>query len=234
MLRINLVYYGRHTPEIDARIIGVRPHYVIVNTPHGLWGEIYGNDIMQNITAYQEAGIKVIGYLTTGYEGKGSAGKIEAKWSTLETNKKLIKNMAEIDKVDGVFIDECTSFPKEKSKDYLKTLTDLVHSCGLLTWGNPGEAKFDSWYFTAGGFDLMQSNENWHGQKLSPVQREWGSRISVTGNNPKFTAEEAFKLTVNAREKDLAYCYLSNSGYTALPSWLEAYTALLSRSDLFA
>ena len=78
----------------------------------------------------------------------------------METNKKLIKNMAEIDKIDGVFIDECTSFPKEKAKDYLKMLTDIVHSYGLLTWGNHGEAKFDSWYFTAGGFDLMQSNEN--------------------------------------------------------------------------
>jgi Spherulation-specific family 4 len=234
LLRINLVYYGRHTPEIDSRIIGAQPQYVIVNTPHGLWGEIYGNDIMQNIPAYKRAGIKVIGYLTAGYEGKGSAGKIEAKWSALETNVELIKNMAEIDKVDGVFIDECTSFPGVKAKDYLTTLTNIAHKYGLLAWGNPGEAKFDAWYFGAGGFDLMQSNENWRGQKLSPVQREWGSRISVTGNNPKLTAEDAFKLTVNAREKGLGYCYISNSGYTVLPSWLEEYTALLSKNDLFA
>jgi hypothetical protein len=206
---------------------------VVVNTPHGLWGEIYGNDVMQNIPTYQEAGIKIIGYLTTGYEGKGSAGKIDAKWSTLETNKRLIKNMAEIDKVDGVFIDECTSFPGAKAKKYLTTLTDMVHNYHLLTWGNPGEANFDSWYFTAGAFDFMQSNENWHGQKLSRVQREWGSRISVTGNNPKFTAEEALELTVNAREKGLGYCYISNSGYTELPSWLEEYTALLSKNELF-
>jgi hypothetical protein len=234
LLRINLIYYGTHKPETDSRIIRAQPQYVIVNTPHGLWGEIYGNDVLQNIQAYQAAGIKVIGYLTSGYEGKGSAGKIEVKWSTLETNRKLIKNMAEIDKVDGVFIDECTSFPKESAKEYLVTLTDMVHSYGLLAWGNPGEAIFDAWYFTGGGFDLMQSNENWQDQELSWVQREWGSRMSVTGNNQKLTAEEAVRLTVNAREKGLGYCYISNSGYTLLPSWLEEYTVLLSKNDLFA
>ncbi len=227
-MRINLVYYGRHTPEIDSRIIAVQPQFVIVNTLHSLWGEIYGSDVLQNPADYKKAGIKVIGYLTAGYEGTGSAGNIDAKWCTLETNEKLIRNMIEIDKVDGIFIDECTSFPKEKAKTYSKTLTDMVHSYGLLTWGNVGEAKFDSWYFNAGGFDLMQSNENWHGQKLSRVQRDLGSRISVTGSNPKLTAGDAFKLTVNAWEKGLAFCYISDSGYTSLPAWLEQYSALIS------
>lgn len=228
MLRINLIYYGAHTPAVDSMIIRVQPQYAIVNTLHGLWGEIYGRDVLQNPAGYKAAGIKVIGYLTAGYEGTGSAGRIEAKWYNLETNKQLIKNMVEIDGVDGVFIDECTSFPKERAREYLKTLTDIVHGYGLTTWGNVGEAKFDPWYFTAGGFDMMQSNENWRGQKLSRIQRDRGSRISVTGNNPKLTAEDAFKLTVNAWEKGLAFCYVADSGYTSLPTWLERYANLIA------
>lgn len=232
MLRINLIYYGVHTPAIDSMIIGLQPQYVIVNTLHGLWGEIYNHDVLQNPAAYQEVGIKVIGYLTAGYEGKGSAGKIDTKWCSLETNIKLIKNMAEIDGVDGVFIDECTSFPTERAKEYLTILTDLSHRYKLLTWGNVGEAKFDSWYFTAGGFDLIQSNENWRGQKLSRIQRDSGSRISVTGSNPKLTAEDASNLTLNAWEKGLAFCYVSNSGYTSLPTWLEQYSILIANNKL--
>jgi hypothetical protein len=138
--------------------------------------------------------------------------------------------MAEIDGVDGVFIDECTSFPSEIAKEYLTTLTDLIHSYKLITWGNVGEAKFDSWYFTAGSFDLIQSNENWRGQKLSRVQRDWGSRISVTGSNPKLKAEDASNLTLNAWEKGLAFCYVSNSGYTSLPTWLKEYSTLISNN----
>jgi hypothetical protein len=110
---------------------------------------------------------------------------------------------------------------------YLKTLTDLVHSYGLITWGNVGQAKFDTWFFTKGGFDLMQSNEDWCGQNLSQVQRDWGNWISVTGLKPGCTSQAAFDLTVKAWQQGMAYCYITDSGYTALPLWLEDYARLL-------
>ncbi len=220
-------FYGAHTPAIDSRILSVRPRYTIINSPHGLWGQISGNSVMRDISLYQSAGIKVIGYLTSGYEGQGSAGKIDSQWYTLEMNCKLIQDMADIDRVNGVFIDECSSFPNENSRNYLKTLTDLAHSYNLTTWGNVGEAQFDSWFFTRGGFDLMQSNENWHGQELSAVQHDWGYRISVTGSNPGYTAQDAFNITNNAWQKGLAYCYICGTGYTSLPSWFEEYINLL-------
>jgi len=232
LLRINLVYYGVHTPAIDARIIGIRPQYAIMNTLHGLWGEIYCNDVLRDTSAYKAAGTKVIGYITAGYEGTGSAGKIDPEWYTLETNQRLIRNMAEIDKVDGIFIDECSSFPDETSRAYLKTLTDLAHSYGLITWGNVGVSQFDTWFFTEGGFDLMQSSEDWHGQELSQVQQDWGHRISVTGRNPKFTARDAFKLTIDAWMKGLSLCYISDSEYTAISPWLETYYDLILKYKL--
>ena len=182
---------------------------------------------MQDISVYKEAGIQVIGYLTSGYEAKGSAGRIDPQWYSLEINRKLIKNMAEKDKVDGVFIDECSPFPNRHSRHYLKSLTDLAHRYNLITWGNVGGDQFDNWFFTKGGFDLMQSTEDWHGQELSSVQHDWGSRISVTGYNPGYTAQDAYKLTTNAWEKGLAYCYICDTGYISLPDWFEEYTLLL-------
>ena len=226
-MRLNLVYYGAHTPAIDARIRKIKPQYVIMNTLHGLWGEIYSRNVLQDTTDYKAAGTKVIGYLTAGYEGAGSTGNIDPKWYTLETNLRLIKNMAEIDHVDGIFIDECSAFPGNSSRTYLKTLTDLAHSYGLITWGNVGQDLFDTWYFTEGGFDLMQSSEDWQGQDLSHVQRDWGYRISVTGYKSTYTAQDAFNLTIDAWKKGLAYCYINDAGYDSISSWLEEYTGLL-------
>jgi hypothetical protein len=231
MLRINLIFYGTHTPEIDARILRIRPQYAVINSPHGLWGEISGANIFPNMAAYKAAGIKVISYITTGYEGSGSNGSLDRSWYTLGMNQTFIKKVAEIDQVDGVFIDECSSFPGPDSRTYLKTLTDLAHSYGLLTWGNVGEAQFDTWFFTMGGFDLMQSNEDWNGQSLSQVQCDWGNWISVTGFKPGCTAQVAFNLTIKAWQLGLAYCYVTDSGYTSIPSWLEDYAGLLERYE---
>lgn len=229
LLQLPVFFYGAHTPAVDSRIIAMRPQYAVINSLHGLWGEIYSGDTLRDAAAYQAAGIKVIGYLTSGYEGKGSAGQIEPQWYTLEMNQKLIKNMAEIDHLDGVFIDECTPFPDHNAQIYLKTLTDLAHRYGLITWGNVGLAQFDRWFFTQGGFDLMQSDETWQGQELSPVQQDWGYRISVTGSNPAYTAQDAYNLTTNAWRKGLPYCYISSTGYESLPDWFEEYIYLLQK-----
>jgi hypothetical protein len=222
-----MLFYGSHTVDVDALITSVRPQFAVVNTSHGMWGEISQRDLFLNTAAYKAAGIKVVGYITAGYEGAGSNGSIDPKWYSLETNQTLIKNMAEIDLVDGVFIDECSAFPDQRSKNYLTTLTDLAHSYGLITWGNVGQAHFDSWFFTGGGFDLMHSNEDWRGQSLTAVQRDWGYRISVSGEKPTYTAQDAFDLTVKAWESGLAYCYITDFGYASVPSWFDEYADLL-------
>jgi hypothetical protein len=226
---LSVFYYGVHTPRIDSLIIASKPQYVIINSANGLWGQISGRNILKDISIYHTAGIKVIGYITSGYEGTGSTGNIDAKWYTLEMNQTLIKNMALIDLLDGVFIDECSPFPSQSGKTYLKTLTNLAHSYGLITWGNVGLSQFDSWFFTQGDFDLMQSNENWQGQDLSPIQRDWGYRISVTGSNITYTAQDAFSLTLDAWKKGLAYCYIGDMGYSSIAPWFEEYAILLQK-----
>ena len=145
-LPLNLFYYGGHRHEVDARIISARPQYLIGNTPHGLWGEVqgYGRDwLLQDVAAFRRAGIKVIGYLTAGYEGTHSGGGLMPSWYSLEMNRKLIKNMAELDGVDGIFIDETSRYPDAASKEYLTSLTALIHGYGLIVWGNTGEREFD-------------------------------------------------------------------------------------------
>ncbi len=230
VLRLSLNSYGNHTPEYDARILAARPQYVVDNPPHGLYGEMHGYDVpslLRNISGYQAAGIKVIGYLTGGYEGSGSASNLTSSWYSLDMNQKLIRNMAELDHVDGIFIDECSAFPSPTAKQYLKSLTSLIHSYGLLAWGNAGQDNFDPWFFTEGDFDLMQSTENWHGQNLSPVQKQWGYRISVTGYSPAYTASDAFRLTLDAWKKGIAYCYISQVDYWDIAPWFEDYVTLL-------
>ncbi len=64
-VRLNLVYYGPHSPAIDAVIQAARPRYIIANTPHGLWGEIHGDDagwLLRGVPDYRATGIRIIGY----------------------------------------------------------------------------------------------------------------------------------------------------------------------------
>ena len=226
-----LIYYGDETSSTKATILDTKPQYFICNTLHSLWGEISGNgsNVVQNPSTYQAAGIKVIGYITSGYEGTQTGGSIDEKWYTLQTNFRLIKNMAEIDHVDGIFIDETSDFPNAADKDYLKQLTTLAHNYNLITWCNVGTESFDSWYLTSGGFDMINSNEDWHAQGLSEIQHNWGYRISVTGFNKSYTAQDAFNLTIDALRKNLSFCYITDDsvGYNTLPSWINDYVTLL-------
>jgi hypothetical protein len=246
MIRLNMKSYGNHDElsysdkqgevPYDQRILSIKPVYVVDNPPHGLYGEMSnpqyeGTWFLTEIERYHEAGIKVFGYISGGYEGSGGGDDYETDWYSIDINLKLIDNMAKLDRVDGIFIDECSDFPNEKSKKYLKQLTKLAHSYGLLVWGNTGVDDFDEWYFTKGGFDLMQSSEDWQGQELSPVQKKWGSRISVTGFNKSYTAQDAFRLTVDAWEKGLALCYINDSEYTSIAPWFEEYVELLEKAQ---
>ena len=227
---VNLIYYGVHNSEIDSRIINARPDYVIGNPPHGLWGEVQGYDspwLLQNVKSFQAAGIKVIGYLTAGYEGFKSGGGLSRQWYTLEMNRKLIKNMAEIDRLDGIFIDETSQYPGDASRKYLKELTEFVRGYGLITWGNTGENEFDDWYFKDGGFNFMQSTEHWRGGSLSRTQKEWGKRISVAGFKLAYTANDAVRLTLDAWRKGIRHCYITVDEYTSLAPWFEEYVSRL-------
>jgi len=224
----------------DQRILAIKPEYVIDNPPHGLYGEmdeqIYHagytySYLLQNVAGYQAAGIKVIGYITGGYEGKGGGDGYAAKWYSLDMNKMLITNMATLDHVDGVFIDEVTDYPNAAQKSYLKQLSDYARSYGLIVWMNTGVNNFDEWYFTANIADFMESSGAWTGQSLSPVQAKWGSRIGVTGYKSSYTAQDAYRLTIDAWCKGLAYCYINTVEYTKIAPWFEEYAQMLRSWD---
>ncbi|MBE0480246.1 MAG: hypothetical protein IBX68_04640 [Dehalococcoidia bacterium] len=230
MLRLNVIYYGQPSPETDSRIIGVRPQYLVCNPPHGLYGEMNGYEgdmLMRDLDTYRANGIKMIGYLTGGYEGTMSGGGLGPEWYSLELNRKLVRNMALEDRVDGVFIDECSAFPDSESRKYLSALTTEAHQLGLTTWGNTGADEFDPWFLEKGGFDLMNSTEDWQGGELSRVQHQWGSRVSVTGFKRWYTPEDAFRLTVDAWNKGLACCYITSEEYVSLAPWFEEYARML-------
>lgn len=228
---LSLVYYGRHTPEVDARILSARPAYLIANVPHGLWGRVYGADapwLFHQTPGFADFGIKTAGYITSGYEGTNSGGDIPRELYSLEANRRLIVDMAQIDHAAAVFIDECTAFPDSNSRTYLRQLTHLAHSQGLTAWANTGQDYFDDWYFTDGGFDLVHSTERWAGQRLTPVQQQWSSRVSVSATGYEHGLAEVIRLTMDALDKGLGYCYVTQT-YTALPGWLEEYASAVRR-----
>ncbi|MFH1640245.1 MAG: rhodanese-like domain-containing protein, partial [Chloroflexota bacterium] len=236
MTRLNMKSYGAHNASYDARLLDIRPQYLVDNPAHGFWGEYTGAysspSLLQNVAGMKAAGIKVIGYTSSGYEGRGSAGGQPLSMFTLAMLQKQITNMALLDGVDGVFIDECDSFPDASQKYYLKGLSTLAHSLGIIIWGNTGVDNFDPWYFNEGGFDLMQSTERWQGQALSAVQQAYGSRISVTGFQSGYTAEDAYNLTLDAWNKGIALCYINNAEYQTIAPWFEQYATQLKSNSL--
>ena len=97
--KLNLVYYGNHDAEVYAAIIEARPEFLIGNTAHGLWGAINSHSadwLLQDTAKFKATGIKVIGYITAGYEGQGSNGDISSGLYTQEKNLEFISDMAEM------------------------------------------------------------------------------------------------------------------------------------------
>lgn len=247
LTRFVLKSYGNHDElslssklgrvSYDERVKYVRPQYVIDNPAHGAYGRFYGAGetwLLQKamIDQYHALGIKVIGYIAGGYEGDGPEGGEPRSFSDLEFNKQTIREMASLDGVDGVFIDEVSEYPEldPRRANYLKELTSLAKSYGLIVWGNTGMDQFSDWFFTQGGFDFMQSSESWVGQDLSPIQRTYGSRISVTGFKESYTAQDALRLTLDAMDKGLAFAYINDREYTDFAPWFEEYVDMLRQS----
>ncbi len=219
--------YGGHNSTYDARLLAIVPEYLIDNTAHGFWGEYTGSygssSLLQNVAKMKAAGMKVIGYTSCGYEGRGSAGGQPLSMFYLATVKKQITNMAKLDGVNGVFIDEVDAYPSAVQKQYLKELSTLAHSLGIVIWGNTGVNSFDAWFFNDGGFDFMHSTEQWAGQSVSSTQSAYGSRISVAGFKSTYTATDAVRLTQDAWNKGIRFCYINNAEYQTIASWFEQY-----------
>ncbi len=218
-----MVYYGPHSSSVDARILEARPAYLVANTAHGLWAEVNQSDAgrpLQDVTALQEAGIRVLSYLTSGYGGRGSAGELDPEWYTLATIERLLESAASQDRVDGVFVDECPAFPDDSQKEYYRQLTSMARCRELAVWGNVGENDFDPWYFTDGGFDFMNSSERWQGQALTPVQSRWGRRTSIISLGSGYSLDQAVHIAGEARRQGFAYCCVTTS-YLHLPDWTE-------------
>lgn len=251
VVRLNMKSYGNHDTlslsnllgnvPYDQRILYIRPQFCIDNPAHGLYGEMENPKytatwllLKPMIQQYQAAGIKVIGYITCGYEGAGGGDHYALSWYSLSMQKKLVTNMATLDGVDGVFVDECSEQPGTAKKSYHRELVAHIHSYvspsghRLLAWGNTGVDSFNgAFYFGDAGYDYMQSSESWIGQTLSATQQTYGSRISVTGFKRTYTAQQAYNLTIDAWNKGLAFCYINNVEYVSISPWFEEYANML-------
>ena len=253
-VRLNMKSYGNHdtlsksnllgTVPYDQRILYIKPEMCIDNPAHGLYGEMDHQKgypyseltyLLQPsmIKQYHAAGIRVIGYVTCGYEGAGGDDHYTKYWYQLSTLKMLVYNMIMLDGVNGIFVDECSEQPTTTQKAYHQELANYIHSFvsayyPFIAWGNTGVDSFNGdFYFNTAKYDYMQSSESWVGQILSPTQQTYGSRISVTGFKSTYTAQKAYDLTIDAWSKGLAYCYINNVEYTSIAPWFEDYANML-------
>lgn len=228
-----MVYYGPHIGSVDERILEARPAYLVANTAHGLWTQVNGNTTgrpLEDAAVLQQAGIKVLSYLTSGYGGRGSAGSLDSRWCSLATLERLMESAAGQDRVDGVFVDECPAFPDGGQKDYYRQLTSMAQCHGLTVWGNVGQNDFDPWYFTDAGFDFMNSSERWDGEELTPVQSRWRQRISIISLEAGHSLEAALDIFKEARRRGFAGCCVTTS-YLELPEWTGELALMLANKD---
>lgn len=71
---------------------------------------------------------------------------------------------------------------------------------------------------------MVHSTEHWAlGQWPSSSQQTYGSQITVCGFGGHVTLQYAIDATIDAYNKGLAYCYMCESEYQLLPSWLPQY-----------
>lgn len=151
--RMLVFSYGSHTlAGYDAKLLATVPYYLVDNVTHGFWGEKNGYDNPAfldhaGILQMQAAGMKVIGYTSTGYEGSGSAGNHGTYIISLPIVKKQIYNMIVLDGCDGVFFDECSSsltpYPPDNpvtlaKQAYLRECASYTQSLGGIAWFNTG------------------------------------------------------------------------------------------------
>jgi hypothetical protein len=247
-LKMTLVEQSNHAADstsdllgsvpYDLRLFYIKPEIILANTPHGLYGEInhqtynqaYNLDgvRLQNVEGYHNAGIKIFGYITAGYEGSHSGTGLDSSWYTLTACETLINNMALYDGVDGVFIDEVTDNPNDTQKAFLTSLGTYAHSLSLTVMMNTGTNGLDSWFFTSGVADYMMSTEEWDSQwptpqTLTSTQQTYGSRIAVTSHADNNTQARAYAITMDAWNRGVKYCYPSVTNYYTIPPWFEGY-----------
>ncbi len=221
--RMHVFAYGDFSERDVSLLIAARPAVAVVNTPSGFWGRNYGAVAQcwsrSAIEALQAVGTHVLGYTTSGYAGKGSAGH-PLSYVSLDNVLDQITKMATEDDVDGIFLDEVDADPSPTDKEYYAKCVDLAHSLSLRIWGNAGVNGVAEWLFNGSEFDIIHCTEQWRaGQSISPIMSRYFTHVAVAGYGA-WTLTEAKSAMQTAYDQGVAYAYCGAQDWTTLPPFL--------------
>jgi hypothetical protein len=232
MTRTMLVFYGTHSQSNMAKIYNIRPTYLLDNTTSGFWHTQFGLDDV-TVGQLQSVGIKVIGYTACHYANRAVS---ESPDSDLVAE---VKNMINLDGVDGVFIDEAPPNPAmrysgtyptgqyvtNENSTYMATLISIVHGLGKLIIFNPGLNDHSGDWYTLGADFMMGSEifENPADDGLSVVQLAHLDKAIVLRHPyppEEVITEDISYLTMHhAYLAGIALTYSNSVEYTQLPDW---------------
>ncbi len=208
-----MVNYATHNDNVTNAVMtsikNAMPAILIDNTDHSLWGLSggYGGTNNCSVSAYTVLGIGVYGYLTGGYEGTSYGDARD----NVTLNVARVNDMATIDGVTGVFLDEVSAFPDAADKVYLEAIETEADAHGLKLIFNTGVSTFDDTYLMAHA-DYVMTDESYSNRAPTSDESPWLSRIIVI-NNGATTVTNALTYTSNA--------WITNGfGYT----WMTDYT----------
>jgi hypothetical protein len=242
---IALVCYQFHDDDssnaIMTAIKAAMPAILIDNSAHSLWGK---SDVAANYsplgstncdpTEYTPLGIKVYGYLTSGYEDYKYPSVPDSQPNDIDNltdNQERIAAMA-ADGVTGVFLDEVWTMSgscpyggtNTQHQAYVSAIRSTCNSYGLELIINTGMSTFDPWLFSQ--CEYVMTDEGYDGTR-SPTSTEAGNISKVIVETLGIdNASDAANRTNAAYSKGFYSHYTCNT-YTVLPSWLGTYILLL-------
>lgn len=218
MIPLAVVAYWDWTTSITNAVVAALPDIVITNTPGGYWK---GNC---NPAAFTSHGIKILSYITGGYEGDEYSGN--------PTEDALASNIARIDAIaldgsTGVFLDEVSSTLNSARKTYLTAIRNECLAKGLLLAINPGDSSFDTWLF--GIADYVMTDEQYAGSAASTTEKTNLAKCIVVGYSSNMTAALADQYSNAAITAGFGHTYHCND-YNDFPSWFATYVSGINGS----
>jgi hypothetical protein len=210
-----MIFYGQHTPAIDAAILAAKPALLIDNTPAGLW---HANC---NSAMFQGIGIKVFSYIYYAFGQNSPAPTINGTIINNANNEAFIRAIA-AEGTKGVFID-CVN---PRADAGITALCQYAHSLGLLVMVNAGVSPTDESLYAIADYVMVE--EDYTGQAPTSTETNYLAQSIPIGSSPGWTAQQAAQYSNDAWAQGFMFTYHCQE-YVSLPPWLATYISLLNK-----
>lgn len=195
-----ILYYGPMDSSATGRIASVHPSIAILNTDtDGITAD--------GIRQLHDAGTKIIGYMTIGYEGVSLSDAISHA-------KSILSNGA-----DGIFVDNTNP----SGDSYMSQLYSAAKDSGGMVISNPGTASLDESIMST--CDIVSFEHQWtSAEGISWLHNYGPSRYLGLSSNDGYGVGDPSQNLADAHRIGIAYQY-STPQFTILPDWIGIYSS---------